>query len=249
MPKPWEKYKGDIPLIEIPGRAASNFPKDALRVGKDIASVIGSPLDALHSMSGVLTGAANLAFPEGFPELTYYGHGAVTPTTGVEEARAVGGALKEDYGGYENIKRTLADKPAQSLIDIVTLVSGVSAALSKVPGIAGRIGRVAAAPGRAIAKAPGMALHRVSKSPYRQSMTWQRALGSKGHKPVKVKGTKTNLQMAYTDAPNDWLNITGADALESAKYHPNPQKFIDYVKKSAGKEYKLTPFALIKATD
>lgn len=205
MPKPWEKYEGgspwekrskskeDISLIDIPSRAMSNFPKDVVRVGKDIASAIGSPLDTMHSLSGVLTGAANLALPEGFPELTYYGHGAVPPTTGVEEARAVGSMIKEDYGGYENIKRTLADKPAQSMLDLLTLGTGGGAAMSKAPGIAGKIGRVAAAPGRAIAKAPSKALHGVSKNLYGQAMSWPESLGFKGRRAAIEVGRRPKI--------------------------------------------------------
>jgi hypothetical protein len=192
--KPWEKYQGDISLVDIPGRAVSNFPKDALRMGKDIYSAVSSPVDTMHGIAGALTGAANLAFPEGFPELTYYGHGAVPPTTGIEEARAIGGSFKEDYGGYENLKRTAANKPAQSMLDLLTLGTGSGALLSKAPGLAGKIGKVATIPRRIAQAIPEKTLGGLAQKLYGSALNFPKETGWPMKRAAVDIGSKLGLK-------------------------------------------------------
>jgi hypothetical protein len=50
---------------------------------------------------------------------------------------------KEAYGGAENFKKTLAEDPGRILMDIATIATGGEAALAKLPGMAGKVGKVA----------------------------------------------------------------------------------------------------------
>jgi hypothetical protein len=158
--------KEDIPLKDVPGMALKSLPGSAFGVAKDIAGAMVSPVQTMHGLGEALTGAVNLATPEGVPDLTYYGHRPGAGTTGEEQARAVGEMYKEQYGGLENIKRTLAEDPAVPLMDLATVLSGGGALASKAPGLAGQIARGTVAPMKAVSKIPSKVISPLAQKLY-----------------------------------------------------------------------------------
>ena len=108
---------------------ARNLPSDALRVGKETLQAIASPIDTAKTVGKSLIGAAQrLSPPElrGKQDYSEYGEALV-------------GGLKEDYGGLENIKRTIAEKPAQATLDALTLGAVGPAVVGRVAGVAPKL--------------------------------------------------------------------------------------------------------------
>jgi len=73
--------------------------------------------------------------------------------TAIDSANAAGGAIAEDYGGYENIKRKLAEDPAGALLDITGLLQG-GAGLARKAGAGAAVNAIKSSPvGRAVESA------------------------------------------------------------------------------------------------
>jgi hypothetical protein len=192
--KKWVIEKPTTPLKSIPGKAWRNFPKDALRMGKGIVSALGSPIDTYRAMSVIPAGIINTLIPEGLPKLTDFGPGPARLAIGEEEAKAMGGALWEDYGGYENIKRTMAEKPAQSILDLLTLSTGGGALLSKAPGMAGKIGKAATIPRRIAQAIPEKTLGGLAQKLYGSALNFPKETGWPMKRAAVDLGSKLGLK-------------------------------------------------------
>lgn len=168
---------------EVPLEALKNLPGSLKGVGMDALKALIHPVETGAGLGQLVAGGANLLGPEGgvpavqrnppAPGSEKYVMGAQDPTgyptgaptkfevagsTGEQEARSLGQMLAEQYGGWENIKRTMAEDPAVPLLDALTLATGGGAAAERLPGMFGRMGRAAAAPGRAVSRAGARAV-------------------------------------------------------------------------------------------
>lgn len=158
-------------------------PSSALGLAGDVASAVLSPIDTGAGLGALTAGMANLVLPEGgvptmdlpapepgsqksvmgVQDPTSYptGEGAkfqVSGTTGEDMARGVGQMYKDQYGGWEAIKRTMAEDPAIPLMDALSIATGGGALVGKAPGLIGQVGRAASAPGKVLAKTPAKLL-------------------------------------------------------------------------------------------
>jgi hypothetical protein len=78
-------------------------------------------------------------------------HAGLPSGQGYEQyADAMNKMVMDNYGSVDNFKKTLAEHPAQALMDISAVMTGGGSLAGKLPGIAGKIGEGVAAAGNAI---------------------------------------------------------------------------------------------------
>jgi len=124
-----------MPWSEVGSQALQNAPSSALNFGKAVASPFIHPLDTLRGINQMATGAKTKIMG-GEPDQN---------TAALDALRQM---LAERYGGYENIKRTLATDPVGALADASTVLTGGGGLAARLPGMAGKVGQVAANVGR-----------------------------------------------------------------------------------------------------
>ena len=103
----------------------SNFPSSAKQMGKDMFEAVSHPVDTASAMYDIGKGILQLALPG--------------EQANEADARAVGQYFADQYGGYENVKRTLATNPAGLLADFSMFFTGGGTALAKAPALAGKV--------------------------------------------------------------------------------------------------------------
>lgn len=125
--------------------AVENIPSSALRFGQSIAHAVTSPVETVSNLAKVgYGGLSKAAGAIGVP---------MDPASKAEREKefdAVTEFFKDRYGGSENIKRTLADDPVGMAADLSAVLTGGTAALTRLPGAAGSAMRAVNKAGRAI---------------------------------------------------------------------------------------------------
>lgn len=120
---------------EVALSAVKSIPHSAKELVSGIISPVIHPIDTASNM-----------FKLGSSVLGKMGVTDADP----EMANAVGEYLADRYGGIENLKRTFATDPIGIAADASMLLTGGGTAAARIPGMMGRMGRVAATAGRAI---------------------------------------------------------------------------------------------------
>lgn len=121
---------------EVGQQAMVNLPASAGQFARDIGTAIVNPLDTLGAVRDVAMGAVHKATPGIQPEEKLAGK--------------IGEFYSKRYGSMEGFKKALAKDPVGILGDFATVLTGGGAAIAKAPGIAGRVGKIAAATGKAV---------------------------------------------------------------------------------------------------
>jgi len=96
-----------------------NIPSSALQFGKDIVTPILDPIGTVKSLGQLGAGIVQLAIPG--------------EQANEKQAKAVGEYFANRYGGFENLKKTIAEDPVGFLGDASIILTGGA-------GIAGKIG-------------------------------------------------------------------------------------------------------------
>jgi hypothetical protein len=113
-------------MSEVPGAALRNLPKSAVEFGSNVVAPIVHPVNTFMGLGDVLGGVMEPVTPN-----FLYGKEAL------ENAKAARAGLTDfvvnRYGGYENLKRTVAEDPVGFLGDLSTLFSG-GAGASRLAG-------------------------------------------------------------------------------------------------------------------
>jgi hypothetical protein len=144
-------------LSSIPGQAMRNAPGDAMEVGKSIYEAIRHPVQTAQGAIRLASGGiGNIPGVQGINDWAENAGIAAPRDRAAEQqdmeiAGQVGQHYKDAYGGWENIKRSVATKPVSSLLDASTLLTGAGAAL-KAP----LLGAKAAKVGTTVTKAGGL---------------------------------------------------------------------------------------------
>jgi hypothetical protein len=124
-------------LLEVPGEAISNIPASAKRFAGGLYEAVTSPIQTAKGVLDIGAGALQKALPEGAVNfINQFEGNPAAATRAVEAANAAGGLIKDRYGSYEGIKRTLAEDPVGAAADISTLLTGGSMASARMaPGL------------------------------------------------------------------------------------------------------------------
>lgn len=114
-----------MPWSEVAGKAVSNIPSSAAQMGSDIYQAVTNPLDTAATIAEVGVGALTNLYPDWYIEaLDNY----ILPEDTLQTAQAKSGmvwdAMKNRYGGEENIKRTIANDPTGFAGDVAGIISG-----------------------------------------------------------------------------------------------------------------------------
>ena len=100
-------------------QALTNLPSSIAQQGKDIYSAVRHPVQTAKGIGGLVA-----EMPEAIS-------GGVAP-----KWTAVGDMLKDRYGSFENINKTMVEDPAGFLSDLSLFISGGASLAGKVPAIA-----------------------------------------------------------------------------------------------------------------
>jgi hypothetical protein len=139
---PWSKYAkpADAPVsapqgpqeamsaADVLSGAVSNFLPSAGQFAKDIVQPVLHPVQTAQAVGDIAGGVAAKA-----------GIGNADPSS----ADAVGQFFAQRYGGFENVKRTMAQDPVGFLSDLATVFSGGALVGAKAPGVLGTVARAA----------------------------------------------------------------------------------------------------------
>jgi hypothetical protein len=119
-----EPAKKSYRLSEVPGAAVVNALPSAWRFASGMAQTIMHPLDTVEALAKLVAGGMHTAFPGASPDSPIK-----RETMGM--ASQFGQAMKDRYGGYEQIKRTVAEDPVGAAADVSTVLLGGSALVPK----------------------------------------------------------------------------------------------------------------------
>lgn len=166
--KPLFKTNEGDGLITSGLKAVGNIPTSALGLGKSIYQAFNHPLDTAKNLADITGGiggevgklilnhtslgqsflkqANDFRIKSGQPELQKDASGKFTTegisTEEVAKLEAVGSALKERYGGLEQIKKSIIEDPVGVAFDVATLATGGEGLLAKGSKIAETAGLV-----------------------------------------------------------------------------------------------------------
>lgn len=115
-------------LADVPGAALSNVGSSAEKTLNSIGAMIAHPIDTAVSAGKAIVGAGENITSKAVglvnPDLVDFTNKNIQPDSAEATADTIGQGLKDRFGGYENIKRTLATDPVGSLLDASSLAAG-----------------------------------------------------------------------------------------------------------------------------
>jgi hypothetical protein len=129
LPGPRREYSA----FEVPFQAIKNAPSSAARFAGGLYDVITHPVQTAKGVLDIGAGAIQSVLPQ--TVVDWVNRFEANPEAGrqvVEAARAAGGVIADRWGGYENIKRTLAEDPVGAAADLSTLLTGGAGAVRGV---------------------------------------------------------------------------------------------------------------------
>ena len=139
---------------EVPMQAVTNFIPSLIKnvrdMGEGLVDAVTSPVQTAGTLTKLMTTTSPL-----MPDIRLLSK-MISPLLDEEGRKRVGKAVEDlyaprdalvkqysdKYGGWENIKRTLAEDPAGVAMDVSTLLTPVAAA-KNAPGMIGKVGKVA----------------------------------------------------------------------------------------------------------
>jgi hypothetical protein len=128
----------NMSMGEVGKQAVENFVPSAGKFLKDMIQPIIHPVDTISGLGALIQGLTTKA-AGGAPDNT---------TVSVDALRQY---LADRYGGYENIKRTMATDPGGFLFgDAATVLTGGGGLAVKAPGLIGKAGSIASKAGRVL---------------------------------------------------------------------------------------------------
>ncbi len=117
-------------LSEVPGAAAENFGKSGGQFFSGVAHLL-NPMNLPSNVAAIATPAYG-AIAKFSPQAYILRQLFDTPEVvqgAIDAANAMGGHFKARFGGYENIKRTVAEDPVGALADLSVVLGGTGMGL------------------------------------------------------------------------------------------------------------------------
>lgn len=130
--------------------AVENLPSSAGKFAGDIYQAVRHPIDTATAIKNIGLGAIQKGANAVVSPETQLEMGGSFGSEYEPYAEAVGKFFTDRYGGTENIKKTIATDPVGALADVSTVLTGGGAAAARVPGMAGKVGRIAADVGKVV---------------------------------------------------------------------------------------------------
>lgn len=130
----WLPATGEENLLQGAGKAAVNVIPSAFNLAGNIGSALLHPIRTIKGVGDVISGGVEKV-------LDKLGVTQNIETEEKQKFEAMVNALKERYGGIENIKKTLINDPTGAALDIATILEGGGFAL-KAAGTAGKTAEI-----------------------------------------------------------------------------------------------------------
>jgi Transglycosylase SLT domain len=115
-----------LPFLQAVGQGVFNAPGDAINYAGQMGKALIHPIDTMQGILDVGQGALRNVLPDVIPMPANAQQNAI-------KASAVGQDLKNRYGGWENIKQSIAQHPIQTLGDLSAVAGGIGG-LAKLGG-------------------------------------------------------------------------------------------------------------------
>jgi len=145
-----------IPLSQVPGRALASAPGGGVKLAGELAqfglalgtkpvSTVGAVVKGVgDTLAGGLRAGAQKVLPEqAFKFLDQFDSPETTKRIS-DAANVLGGYASENYGSWEAIKRSIANRPIETASDLATLLTGGQLATMRMaPTVSNAMGRVA----------------------------------------------------------------------------------------------------------
>lgn len=132
-------------LVDVPEAAMQNAGQDVGNIASGFANIIQHPLQTGQNVRQLGAGLVSKLMPEGMGNPQERAKAEAV-------ANAVGQQLKDEYGSWEAIKRSLAERPVGSAVDAATIMFGGGKALTTL-GKLGEASNVATRAGEKVIQA------------------------------------------------------------------------------------------------
>lgn len=125
------------------GKMISNIPASAAQFASDVTAPILSPIQTAKGVGGLIGGTAQKLARQAQEAAGSRSDQPINIPKGSMEQypEAFGQFMSSRYGSPEAIKQTVQTDPVGSLADVAGLLTIGGGAASKIPGIAGKVGR------------------------------------------------------------------------------------------------------------
>lgn len=157
QPNPFAQYAttSEIPtarrsysLAEVPIEAGKNLPKSAGAFVGGIVQAVLNPLTTIGDILDVGAGALRNSLPKNVVDTIdkvdqVFGADPKAAQRVSDKASAVGGIIKDRYGSYDAIKRTVAEDPVGAAGDLSSLLTGGAGTVKGITTAAGGAARKA----------------------------------------------------------------------------------------------------------
>jgi muramidase (phage lysozyme) len=136
--------------MEVAGEAITNFPRSAVKYGKELYEAVTNPIETAKNIGMVAAGGLKNITPEVVQRFI----SSIAKEPGqidqaVAMANAVGGEYAKRYGTLEGFKQAVASDPVSVLGDLSLMMTGGGSVAAKVPGLT-QAGKLTAQAGRTI---------------------------------------------------------------------------------------------------
>ena len=199
--------QGGMAWGDVAYNAAKNAIPSAGKLVGDYYQAIRHPIDTAKAVADVGAGVIRAGAAQVLPEsvistLDNLGGAGENSQRAADAATAVGRFYGDRYGSMEGFKRSIAEDPVGVAADVsVPLTLGGSAA-ARAPGVAGRVGQIAARAGRALD--PVTAAIDTAGATGRLARGWVGTMTGAGDEPLR-----------------EAFNATRAGGQRSAAYYDN----------------------------
>lgn len=197
--QPASPQEDEMSFLDAATTGFKNIPESAVRFGRDMAQPFLHPVDTAKSLASLGKGAIELLIPG--------------EQADEETAMAFGKFLKDRYGSWDAIKKTLAQDPVGMAADVSLVATGGAAAAGRLPGAVGRAAKTVGKAAKAID--PVIAAGRFAKAVGRGG-------GKFASQLVGGLGTHTgaeSIQKAFTagekGSPDFLKNMRGEESMTS----------------------------------
>ena len=133
-----------IPVGDVLGLASQNFGSSGEQYWDNLKAMFTDPVGTAKGLGGAVVGGVQRGKEAlGLPVFGTFGEHQ-------ETADSVGSYFDDRFGSWEGFKRAVATDPVGILADLGTVLTGGGGLLARAPALAGKVGRIAGATGRAV---------------------------------------------------------------------------------------------------
>jgi hypothetical protein len=121
LPLPRRQYS----LTEAAYEAPFSATEDVIKQGKALWEAVNNPAQTIGGLFDLAAGALRETVPTPVRKIVdYFDSDPEAATRASAAAKAVGGEYAENYGSWEAIKRSIAERPVSTISDLSLLLSG-----------------------------------------------------------------------------------------------------------------------------